>query len=506
LSVNLRAGNGGSFEGVINNCKIHDNENNYLWGTAIAIQSWALNSLLTPTISNCEIFNNRGQGAFGAVVVASYNAGGVTNNPAFLEPVFADCRFYNNQATLIGGGALAVLHNANTTINACRFYNNQVLNGASVNGGGGALYFSNYDQVGQTNTLNNCLIVNNTASHRGGGIMCDVDGIINTQINNSTIADNSASQGGQIYTRVNGNNVISANNSIFYGGSASPWGHSFYLRGSSLTVANQINLNTCLIDAATCSTTPQIFAFGANTGVNCSGAMQYNVNPQFVNAATNNYTLNTTSPAINAGNNTLVPASMNTDIAGNPRIHNPSGAVVDLGCYENFPSMQQRPMASVTNVKKVRFLGYNNPKQKLTAQLNFGNQPYTYLWSTGDTSKSICPRPDETTTYSVTITDADGNTYNSSQNISVIDVQCQMANGKKGIQYCVDGTTNCAKKGKVKKLVFKGKASLGECLPITLQPDVSNIEPVVHPPHPSRWERFKIWVLGIWIAFTGIFS
>lgn len=462
LAINLVAGNNGSFEGIINDCKIHDNENGNFWGTAISISGVSNSFLLTPTIANCEIFNNRGLGAFGAVVISSHING---TNPNQLEPTFFKCNFYNNQATLIGGGGISAIDNSNTTIDSCRFYNNRVLNGASVNGGGGALYFASYNNFGQTNIVRNCLIVNNSASHRGGGIMFDVDGLITSEFLNCTIADNTAPQGGHIYTRVNGDNRISATNSIFYGGTATPWGQSFYLRGSSLTIANQINLNTCLIDA-TCSSIPQIYAFGANTGVNCFGTMKHNINPQFNNPATINYTLNSTSPAINTGDNLLVPATMTTDIAGNPRIHNPSGATVDLGCFENFPSMQQRTIASIKTKGKVSYLGFNTPKYKLRAKLSNGKKPYTYLWNTGETTANISPQPTQTTTYTVTITDADGNNHETSENIHVIDVRCKKK--KKKIQVCRKGKTICCSPRIARRLVRKGKATLGKCSTVNI--------------------------------------
>ena len=71
------------------------------------------------------------------------------------------------------------------------------------------------------------------------------------------------------------------------------------------------------------------------------------VNPQFVNN-TNNFTLQISSPAINAGNNTLynqvspTNATASTDLNGNPRLF---GIAVDYGAYE-LQQNQQVPICT----------------------------------------------------------------------------------------------------------------------------------------------------------------
>jgi len=83
--------------------------------------------------------------------------------------------------------------------------------------------------------------------------------------------------------------------------------------------------------------------------------MIYNANPQFVDAdgadniagtLDDNLRLQLTSPAIGAGNNSAVPASVTTDLDGNPRFldypavpdtDNGTPPIVDMGAYEAQP-------------------------------------------------------------------------------------------------------------------------------------------------------------------------
>ena len=51
------------------------------------------------------------------------------------------------------------------------------------------------------------------------------------------------------------------------------------------------------------------------------------------------------SPAIDAGDNSLIPAGSITDLAGRPRIVN---AIVDLGAYEFDPAITPQPTLTPT--------------------------------------------------------------------------------------------------------------------------------------------------------------
>ena len=100
----------------------------------------------------------------------------------------------------------------------------------------------------------------------------------------------------------------------------------------------------------------------------------------------------------------------------------------------------------------------------LTAQPS-GSAPYSYSWSNGATTQSISGSPTVTTTYAVTVTDANGCTGTASKQVTVKDVNC--GNGK--VYMChISGNsghvnTICIDNNAVASHLAAG-CSLGECL------------------------------------------
>lgn len=88
-----------------------------------------------------------------------------------------------------------------------------------------------------------------------------------------------------------------------------------------------------------------------------------NNNPLFTDAANDDYTLQPSSPAINGGDNTKIPAGITTDLAGNTRIEN---ATVDMGCYEKL-------LLTITVSPKVYLQGaYTNASTLMRDDLRAG--------------------------------------------------------------------------------------------------------------------------------------
>ncbi len=189
--------------------------------------------------------------------------------------VLSNCVLVGNSAYLWGGGAFCDLY-PGTTVNNCTFLRNSAYDGGGVYGG----------------TLNNCLIISNISSQFGGGT-------VRGTANNCTLVGNRAvATGGGAYLDTDG--VL--NNCIIYDNMAE---HS----------------PNCYLGASinSCCTTP----------LPASGTGNITNAPLFLNEQAGNYRLQSNSPCIDAGNNSLV--TLTTDADGNPRI---IGGMVDIGAYE----------------------------------------------------------------------------------------------------------------------------------------------------------------------------
>ncbi len=136
------------------------------------------------------------------------------------------------------------------------------------------------------------------------------------------------------------NNVtFSGNRNIAYGTTTPEYGgNDLYVYEGTCNVNNTIidslsngnsaiggDLTACTIKS---SLLPGAFPAGATDG----GGNILHGNPLFVDTAAGNYELYYLSPAINAGNNSLVDPTITTDLAANPRI---VAGTVDVGAYEN---------------------------------------------------------------------------------------------------------------------------------------------------------------------------
>jgi hypothetical protein len=89
-----------------------------------------------------------------------------------------------------------------------------------------------------------------------------------------------------------------------------------------------------------------------------------------------------------------------------------------------------------------------------------GTQPYSIQWNTGETNQSITVCPTSTTVYTVTITDANNNTFTDDVKVCVIDVRC--GSKLKKVQVCHHGHDQCVARSAVPALLRQG-ALLGSC-------------------------------------------
>lgn len=126
-------------------------------------------------------------------------------------------------------------------------------------GSGAGIYLNNYV------TLNNCTIINNTASMYGGGIYINsTGGTAHVTLNNCVIMDNNASMGGGVCDRVGAdyNNCRISNNI------ATTKGGGIYLYNSA-----EPTLKNCIISNNTATSAGGMYARGQFTAYNCDFVM-----------------------------------------------------------------------------------------------------------------------------------------------------------------------------------------------------------------------------------------
>jgi len=184
---------------------------------------------------------------------------------------------------------------------------------------GGGVYCRDYSP-----NVSDNVISNNTADNGGGGICCAGG---TASINSNTISNNSAAYGGALYFKSSSNPVMQ--NTILWCNAASV-GDQVYLDDDGSDP-----------DFYYCDVQGGIDDFGLNSNVFYLGVFENNIDsiPFFIspsggsgtgfNGVTADWSVQSTSPCINAGNPTGTYPEF--DMAGNPRV---IGNIIDIGAYE----------------------------------------------------------------------------------------------------------------------------------------------------------------------------
>jgi len=297
---------------------------------------------------------------YGAAVVA------YSNNPATLLS-FRRCRFTGNNSS-DHGGAIGLI-GANLTLDRC------MLTGNSATNAGGAIY-----SYASTVTASDCVFANNTAMQGGAvygnfgmpvynrsvftGNAAGQGGAVyqnsmNTMYNNCVFnANSSSAEGGALY--VHNQSVAGLNNSTLFNNIAVSNGGAVLLNFGGSVVAqnsifwkNAVNGNMTAPGAGVHNPTngANVYAncmLQANTSIPADNGINIRnnvrgVNPMFFNEANplggdarwatadDGLNLSAGSPAVNTGDNALVPPG--TDIKESTRIQS---GTADRGAYE-FP-------------------------------------------------------------------------------------------------------------------------------------------------------------------------
>lgn len=313
-----------------------------------------------PTITNNIITNNRGYGIevnFGSAYISGntisntntagdpsqdfgcdYDDGdgiyiGGTSNSPFGAPVIDHNTIEQNVGHCLGGGIGLYAAPLSTIIS-----NNIIDNNQSLGFGGGI-----YEVNGSVSLYQN-LIYNNVSGVAGGGVYLSMGsedngatGPLNVFVTNNTIYGNTISlnplvmdawvDGSQValpgYVSQAGffNNLIIADDSY---SAFACWPIYQYLSGAPPVVVNSDVINTGGPTYGGWCTSP-----AGNTG-------NISADPKFKNPSAGDFHLQAGSPAIDTGFN-AAPGLLTTDLDGNPRIQNATGAsepIVDMGVYE----------------------------------------------------------------------------------------------------------------------------------------------------------------------------
>jgi parallel beta-helix repeat protein len=348
---------------------------------------------------------------------------------AFASPVIRDNTITGNfkQAGCSGdgGGGIYVRGAASAQI-----IHNTITNNTSDFGGGIDLFASG------TPTLMDNTISNNTAGIQGGGVYM-VNQSDATIVQNLVTGNTSAQSGGGFYISIpSGDRGPLLVNNTVAGNSGSD--SSVFLGGfdAQVQLANDIVAASSAQPAVLCDTTyssaspmfdhTDLFnSAGPATQGSCTLAVGSNGNisadPQF--AAAGDYHLQSTSPAIDAGNNGA-PSLPSTDLDGQPRIN---GSAVDLGVYE-----VQRPLAlamvsAVAGVEGAAFSAalahFSGGYGPFSASVDWGDGQVTAGAVAGSTVSGAHAYAEEGSyTVTVTITDSTNATAAGTTAVSVADV------------------------------------------------------------------------------------
>ena len=283
-----------------------------------AVRVFQVDRGVTATLSGLNISRGSTTGNGGGL----YNDGGTTT--------LTDVAISGNAAG-DNGGALYNSDSGMTTLAEC------TISGNSAGNDGGV-----YTGSGSMTTVTNCTISGNAAAQNGGGLFTGSGGT--TTLTNTTVSGSSATSGGGVYTGSGGTTTII--NCTISGNSAAQNGGGLYNASGTVTIGNTIV-------AGNTATTGGPDAFGALAsqghnligetdgssgwvGSDLTGTIAQPLNPLLAALAnyggpTETMPLLPGGPAIDAGNNALIPTGVTTDQRGYARIVN---GTVDIGAFE----------------------------------------------------------------------------------------------------------------------------------------------------------------------------
>lgn len=293
----LRFNNANNDNININNIKLKDYKGGAYNGGAIRI-GLGVDGITGTKVNNCQFENCDTESSKGGGAIYASSSSSSTL-------AISGCQFDGCDAGTAGGGAIYVEYSGmasgdlDITINKCKF------SGNSSNGHGSAIFINGFS--GSTINITNCLIYNNQCkSSSANGVvytnLYSTMSMTNCTIYGNTALSSPSVQTGGLYLFGGGitANTATISNCISYGNS----NYDIYEANGTVNVNNSCYQNQYSINSTSCTT----------------------LNPQFADAAAADFTLLSTSPCINTGNNTGSPTS---DYTGTNR-----EGTTDMGALE----------------------------------------------------------------------------------------------------------------------------------------------------------------------------
>jgi len=192
-------------------------------------------------------------------------------------------------------------------------------------GFGGGISFG---KVGPKGSLDRNEIYQNVAGQGGGvALRTGTSALVYCNIIDLNVAHGGTGRGGGIFSAQS--NSPSLANTIVYNDAVD--GGGLYVQGATAPLIDTsiIYFNTATSNSSFFDGSGVLILTYADVETNVVGAGDISVDPLFVNAGGRNYSLQSTSLLINAGNSTLNPGG--TDIYGNTRVNGP---IIDMGAVE----------------------------------------------------------------------------------------------------------------------------------------------------------------------------
>ncbi|MBW5449368.1 hypothetical protein GE107_25405 [Cohnella sp. CFH 77786] len=287
------------------------------------------NNKSSPTLRNVTIRGNRASSRGGgisnqaaspvmtniAIVGNRANEGGGMYNLAG-APRLTEAIVEGNTADLNGGG----IHNSQSS---ARFTAVRVRGNTAVNSGGGI-----YTYMGDPSIVG-ALVSGNSSGYLGSGVVSD--GGSHTELVHVTISGNKTTG---LYT--GGSSVTVVRNSVIFGNGTNVYNYMSTPRFKNSLIGGS---------GGSAAWNPSL---GTDEGGNADGDPRFAGAMPAVSAPTlaGDYRLRVGSPAIDRGSDAELPAGIETDLPGAPRI---AGVHVDMGAYE-FQGIRWQTVAACEDI------------------------------------------------------------------------------------------------------------------------------------------------------------